>query len=152
MAYSDLNYAPPKVVKAVFGLTDGKFTMLSVQGKFRFKRKYKNPLVLMDSLASLYEDRENIVVKRWGYDYESPQEKYESMMRTKLTGHPRCFFRISGDVPDAYYRAFYRGRALKVCIFVFDGIARCVCFSREHADELEQLFFAFDEGKVDVEG
>lgn len=152
MAYSDLNYAPPKVVKAVFGLTDGKFTMLSVQGKFRFKRKYKNPLVLMDSLASMYEDRENIVLKRWGYDYESPKEKYEKMMQTMLKGHPRCFFRISGDVPDAYYRAFYRGRALKVCVYVFDGFARCVCFSREHEDELEQLFFAFDEGKVDIEG
>lgn len=151
MAYSDLNYATPKMVKSVFGLTDGKFTMLSVQGKFRFKRKYKNPLVLMDSLASMYEDRENLVLKRWGYDYESPKEKYEKMMQTMLKSCPRCFFRVA-DVPEAYYRVFYRGRALKVCVFVFDGFAKCVCFSREHESDLELIYDAFDKGEVDIEG
>lgn len=151
MAYSDLNYASPKVVKAVFGLSEGKFTMLSVEGKFKFKRKYQNPLVLMDSLASMYDDRENIVLKKWGYDYESPKEKYEKMMQTQLKGHPRCFFRLS-DVPEGYYRVFYRSRAMKLCVFVYEGFARCVCFSRDFEDELEQLYFAFDEGKVDIEG
>jgi hypothetical protein len=42
MAYSDLNYAAPKVVKAVFGLTDAKIRDLVKEGKFRFLRKYKN--------------------------------------------------------------------------------------------------------------
>ena len=100
MAYSDLNYAPPKVVKAVFGLTDAKFTMLAVEGKFKFLRKYQNPLVYMDSIASLYEDRDNVVLKRWGYDYEAPREKYEKMLGTQLKGFPRCFFKAN-DVPDA---------------------------------------------------
>lgn len=152
MAYSDLNFVSPKVVKAVFGLTDGKFTMLATLGKFKFKRKYKNPLVLMDSLASIYEDRENMVLKRWGYDYEAPKDKYEKMMDTMLCGHPRCFFRVSEDVPEAYYRVFYQGRALKLCVYVFDGFARCVCFNRNHEDELELLYRAFEEGKIDIEG
>lgn len=152
MAYSDLNYAPPKVVKAAFGLTDGKFTMLAVEGKFRFKRKYKNPLVYMDSIASLYDDRDNLVLKRWGYDYEAPKEKYEKMMNTQLCGFPRCFFRVSADVPEAYYRVFYKGEAMKLCVYVFDGFLRCICFDRTREEQLETLYFAFEEGKVDIEG
>lgn len=151
MAYSDLNYAPPKVIKAVFGLTDKKFTMLAVEGKFKFLRKYQNPLVYMDSIASLYEDRENVVLKRWGYDYEAPREKYEKMLDTRLKGFPRCFFRVQ-DVPEAYYRVFYKGTSLKLCVYVFDGFLRCVCFSRDHEDQMEFLYKAFEEGKVDVEG
>ena len=152
MAYSDLNYAPPKLVKAVFGLTDGKFTMLAVEGKFKFKRKYKNPLVFMDSLASMYEDRENIVLKRWGYDYEAPKDKYFKMLDTQLKGYPRCFFRVSEEIPEAYYRVFYKGAALKLCVYIYEGFARCICFSRDNENELEQLYVAFEEGKVDIEG
>ena len=151
MAYSDLNYAPPKVVKAVFGLTDAKFTMLAVEGKFKFKRKYKNPLVYMSSIASLFEDRDNVVLKRWGYDFESPKAKYEKMLTGVLKGLPRCFFRVK-DVPDAYYRVFYKGEALKLCVFVYDGFMRCVCFDRSREHQLETLYFAFEEGRVDIEG
>ena len=151
MAYSDLNYEPPKVVKAVFGLTDGKFTALAVEGKFRFKRKYKNPLVLVDSLASMYEDRENVVLKRWGYDYEAPADKFAKMSKGQLIGRPKCFFRVSADIPEAYYRVFYKGEAMKVCVYIFDGFARCICFDRAKDHQLETLFFAFEEGRVDIE-
>lgn len=151
MAYSDLNYAVPKVVKAVFGLTDGQFTALATEGRFRFKRKYKNPLVLMDSLSSFFKDRENVVLKKWGYDYEAPKEKYEKMMATMLCGHPRCFFRVPEDIPEAYYRVFYEGRAMKLCVYVFEGYARCICFSRGYEEDLWTLFKAFDEGKIDIE-
>ena len=151
MAYSDLNYATPKVIKAVFGLTDAKFTMLAVEGKFQFLRKYKNPLVQMNSIASMFEDRDNIVLKRWGYDYESPKDKYEKMLTGVLKGLPRCFFRAN-DVPEAYYRVFYKGEAFKLCIFVYDGFMRCVCFDRSREHQLETLYFAFEEGRVDIEG
>lgn len=151
MAYSDLNYVSPKKLKRVFGLTDGKFTMLAVEGKFKFKRQYKNPLVYMDSVASLFDDRNGYVLKRWEYDYESPKEKLERLMATQLKGYPRCFFRVQG-VPDAYYRVFYKGEAMKLCVFVFDGILRCICFDRTRDYQLENLFFAFDEGNVEIEG
>lgn len=152
MAYSDLNYASPKMIKSIFGLTDKDFMVLTVHGKFKFKRKYKNPLVLMDSLAAMYEDRENIVMKRWGYDFESPKEKFEKMMDTQLKGYPRCFFRVGEDVPEAYYRVFHNGEALKLCVFVYDGFARCLCFTREKEEHLMRLYLAFEEGKVDIEG
>lgn len=151
MAYSDLNYATPKMIKAVFGLTDAKFTMLAVEGRFKFKRMYKNPLVYMSSISSMYADRENIVLKRWGYDYESPKDKYENMLTGILKGLPRCFFRVT-DVPDGYYRVFYKGDAFKLCIFVYDGFMRCVCFDRSREHQLEQLYFAYENGKVDIEG
>ena len=151
MAYSDLNYATPKQLKAAFGLSDGKFTALAIEGKLQFKRKYKKPLIFMDSVASIYEDRENIVLKRWGYDFESPKEKYEKMLATLIKGFPRCFFKVN-DVPEGYYRAFYNGGAMKLCVYIFDGMCRCICFNRDRESELEQLYFAFEEGKVDIEG
>lgn len=151
MAYSDLNFASPKVIKAAFGLSDAKFVMLSVEGKFKYKRKYKKPLVHMSSVSSLFEGRENIVLKRWGYDYESPKEKYEKMVTGPLKGLPRCFFRVK-DIPDAYYRVFYNGDAFKVCVFVFDGFMRCVCFDRAKEQQLETLYFAYEDGKIDIEG
>ena len=152
MAYSDLNYVSPKMLKAVFGITDRDFTMLTVEGKFSYKRKYKNPLILMDSVAALYQDRDNMVLKRWGYDYDSPKDKYKKMIQSSLKGMPRCFFRVSEDIPEAYYRIFYKGISLKICLFVFDGYAMCMCFSRNHEDYLEQIFHAFEEGKIDIEG
>lgn len=152
MAYSDLNYASPKVIKAVFGLTDAKFTMLAALGKFKFKRKYKHPLVYMDSIASMYEDRENLVLKRWGYDYESPKDKYAKILKSKWSGMPRCFFRVSEDIPEAYYRVFYKGECLRMCVFVFDGFLRCICYDRTKHEQLETLYFAFEDGKVDIEG
>jgi hypothetical protein len=151
MAYSDLNYASPKVVKAVFGLTDAKFAMLVVEGKFRLKRKYKNPLIYMDSIASMYEDRDTVVLKRWGYDYETPKEKYAKMLDTQLKGYPRCFFKVQ-DVPEAFYRVFYRGVSFKLCVYVFDGFLRCICFDRGREEQMEFLYKMFEEGKVDVEG
>ena len=151
MAYSDLNYVTPNKLKQVFGLTAGKFTMLAVEGKLRFKRQYKNPLVYMDSVASLYEDRDTYVMKRWDHDYEPVEDKMKKMMDTQLKGYPRCFFK-SGDVPDAYYRVFYRGEAMKLCVFVFGGFARVICFDRTRDYQLENLYFAFEEGKVDIEG
>ena len=150
MAYSDLNYVSPKMVKHIFSLSDGKFTMLAVNGSFRFLRKYKNPLILMDSIASIYEGRENLVMKKWGYDYESPKEKYVKMCESHLKGFPRCFFRVN-DVPEGYYRVFGKERALKLCVYVFDGFLRAVCFSRDHEADLEALYFAFEDGKVDLE-
>ena len=150
MAYSDLNYVAPKIVKHVFGLSEGTYTMLAINGSFKFLRKYKNPLITMDSLASIYEQRSNVVLKRWGYDYESPREKYAKMLDTQLKGFPRCFFRVN-DVPDGYNRAFHQSRALRLCIYVFDGFARVICFSRENEADLETLYFAFEEGKVDIE-
>lgn len=149
MAYSDLNYAAPKMVKAVFGLTDAKIRDLVKAGKFRFLRKYKNPLIYMDSIASMFEHRENIVLKKWGYDYESPRDKYKKMMDTLIKGFPRCFFKA--DMPEGYYRAFYKDEALKLCIYAFDGYVRCICFSRDREQQLEQLYLAFEEGKVDIE-
>lgn len=151
MAYSDLNYVSPKVLKHVFGLTDGKFTMLSVEGKFKFRRVYKNPLVYMDSIGSLYADRDTMVLKKWGYDYEAPKDKFAKMMNTQLKGYPRCFFRVN-DIPDGYYRVFYKGGALKLCVFVFDGILRCICFDRTRDEHMEWLFFAYEDGKIDIEG
>ena len=151
MAYSDLNYAIPKVVKAVFGLTDKQYTTYAANGRFRFYRKYKNPLILMDSLASFYSDRDNYVLKRWGYDYEVPKEKYQKMYDAHFKGYPRCFFRV-GDVPDAYYRVFYKGEAMKLCVFVIDGFVRIICFDRTREHQMEDLFFAFEHGKVDIEG
>lgn len=149
MAYSDLNYVSPKMVKAVFGLTDARIRDLVKEGKLRLKRKYKNPLVYMDSIAGLYEDRENIVLKKWGYDYESPEDKYRKMLDTLIKGFPRCFFKA--EIPDGYYRAFYGREALKLCIYAFGGYVRCICFSRERESQLEQLYLAFEEGKVDIE-
>jgi hypothetical protein len=151
MAYSDLNYVSPKLVKHIFGLSEGKYTMLAVNGSFKFKRMYKNPLILMDSLASMYNDREGLVLKRWGYDYETPKEKYEKMMSTLIKGYPRCFFRVN-DIPEAYYRAFYKGRALKICVFIIEGYARCVCFSRDYESDLELFYDMYDSGNVEVEG
>lgn len=153
MAYSDLNYVSPKKLKNVFGLTDGKFTMLAVEGKFKFLRKYKNPLVYMDSVASLYEERTTYVLKRWDYDYENIKDKYEKMMTASCShkGFPRCFFRVN-DVPEAHYRVFYRGEAMKLCVYVFDGIMRCICFDRTREHQLEDLFLAFEQGNVDIEG
>ena len=153
MAYSNLNFVSPKKLKSVFGLSDGKFTMLAVEGKFKFMRKYKNPLVYMDSIASLYEDRSTYVLKRWDYDYESVKDKYDQMMTSSCVykGLPRCFFRVN-DVPEAYYRVFYRGEAMKLCVYVFDGILRCICFDRTREYQLENLFFAFEQGNVDIEG
>ena len=149
MAYSDLNYAPPKVVKAVLGLTDGQFTKLAAEGKFKLLTRYKRPLVHMDSIAGFYEDRENIVLKKWGYDYESPRDKYNKMLQTVIKGFPRCFFKA--DIPEGYYRAFYNREALKLCVYAFDGYVRCICFSREWEHQLEQLYIAIEEGKVDIE-
>ena len=151
MAYSDLNYVPPKMVKAVFGLSEAQYTKMAANGGFRFYRKYKNPLILMDSLASMYSDRENYVLKKWGYDYETPKEKYDKMYESHFKGFPRCFFR-AWDVPDAYYRVFYRGEALKLCVFVIDGFVRIVCFDRTREHQMEDLFFAFEQGKIDIEG
>ena len=151
MAYSDLNYVPPKMVKAVFGLSEGQYTKLAANGGFRFYRKYKNPLILMDSLASFYSDRDNYVLKRWGYDYETPKEKYQKMYDAHFKGYPRCFFKVV-DVPDAYYRVFYRGEAMKLCVFVIDGFVRIICFDRTREHQIEDLFFAFEQGKIDIEG
>jgi hypothetical protein len=151
MAYSDLNYVAPKVLKHVFGMTDAKFNNLAVTGVFKFLRKYKKPLILMDSVALIYQERENIVLKRWGYDFESPQEKYKSLLETRIKGFPRCFFKVK-DIPDAYYRVFYKGRALKICVFVFDGYAKCICYSRDYEEDLELLYNFYEDGKVDIEG
>lgn len=151
MAYSDLNYASPKVIKKVFGLTDAKFTMLAVEGKFRFKRKYKNPLVYMESIASMYEDRDNLVVKRWGYDYQDPKEEYLKMKKI-YSGFPRVFFRAPEGAMDGYYRVFYKGEAMRVLLYVFDGFVKVVSFSRDFEDELDVLYEQFENGKVDWEG
>ena len=149
--YSDLNFAPPKVVKAVFGLTDKEFRDLVISGQLKVIKRYVNLLVRMENVASFYKDRDGIVLKRWGYDYEDPKDKYYKMVDTQLKGFPRCFFRVN-DIPDAYYRAFHKGKDLKVCVYVFDGFARCVCYSREHEEELMMLFKAYEEGRIEVEG
>lgn len=149
--YSDLNYLSPKQTKATFGFTGNEFTMMVARGQLKVIRQYGHPLVVVDSLASLYSDRDTMVLKRWGYDYESPREKYGKMLKSKLDSFPRCFFRVN-DVPEAYYRVFYKGKALKLCVFVFDGFVRCVCFSRKHDDELEMLYRAFEDGIIEIEG
>ena len=77
--------------------------------------------------------------------------KYAKMMDTQLKGYPRCFFRVS-DIPDGYYRVFYKGGALKLCVFVFGGILRCICFDRTRDEHMEWLFFAYEDGKIDIEG
>ena len=150
--YSDLNYTSVKQLKAVFGLTHMDFVKQVNNGKIRLKRKYKNPLVYVDSIGTLYEDRENVVMKMWTYDFEPPKEKYYKMLDSMLKGFPRCFFRVSDDVPEGYYRVFHKGTSYKLCVYVFEGFARCVCFSREHEEELMLLYKAFEEGRVDIEG
>lgn len=148
--YTDLHYISPKQFKAAFGLTDGQFTKLCTKGKLRFKRKYKNPLIYADSIASLYEERSTLVLKRWGYDYESPRDKHQKML-DKLGCFPRCFFRVE-NIPDGYYRAFYKNEEMRLLVFVFDGFARCLCYTRKKHANLETLFWAYENNNIDIEG
>lgn len=148
--YSDLNYATPKMVRTVFGLTERDYLERAKEGRFVFLTRYQRSLITMDSLSSFYRDRENLVAKRWGYDYESPEDKYGKMLDTQLKGFPRCFFRC--DAPDGYYRILHREGAMKICMYVFGGYARCICFSRGKEDELFELYRAYDEGRIDWEG
>ena len=149
---SELNYACAKHVRNAFGWTEGELLNMIVAGKVQMYRKYKDPLVMLDSLATaMYSDRENVVMKRWDYDYESVQKKYAKVVK-KLFCFPRCFFTVDGSIPEGYYRVFYRQRMMRMLVYVHDGYAKCVCSNRENDMELEEVFKANLEGRIDWEG
>lgn len=151
LTHSELNFACAMHVRHAFGLTKGELMNMIVAGKVKMYRKYKDPLVVLDSLAeAMYPERDNMVMKRWGYDYESVQKKYEKVLK-KLFCFPRCFFKAEG-APVGFYRVFLKGRCLKVLVYVMEDYVKCICYNREKEDELETVYRAFLEGSIDWEG
>lgn len=152
LTHSELNFACAKHVRNAFGFTEGELMNLIVAGKVQMYRKYKDPLVVLDSLATaMYSDRENVVMKRWDYDYESVQKKYAKVLK-KLFCFPRCFFKAEEGIADGYYRVFYQQRMLRMLVYVMDGVVKCVCYNRENDSELELVYRASIENRIDWEG
>lgn len=147
--YSELNYACAKHVRYAFGFTEGQFIDMVAKGRIQMYRKYKKPLVVIDSLAeAMYADRDNVVMKRWGYDYESVKDKFDKIMKP-LHGFPRCFFKA--DAPVGFYRVFYKKRMLRVLVYVMEDFVRCVCYNRTNQEDLETIYSAFLENRIDWE-
>lgn len=149
--YSDLNYALGKDVKTAYGLTQGQFVDLVTSSRLKLIRRYTKHLVTMDNIGKcFYSDRENVVLKRWEA-FSDVNEKFNEL-KDKLDCFPRCFFRM-GEATEGFYRVFYEGRALKIVVFVLgDGFMRSICYSRGHSDDLEILYKAYEDGRIDWEG
>lgn len=151
LTHSELNYAPAKHVRHAFGLTEGELINMIVAGKVQMYRRFKDPLVILDSLGTaMYGDRDTMVMKRWGHDYESIEKKFKKMVK-KLHTFPRCFFKVEGDVPQGHYRVFHKGRALKVLVYVLDGYVRCLCYNRDKEEELEEIYCALVDNRIEWE-
>jgi hypothetical protein len=146
---SEFNYACAKHVRYAFGLTEGQLLDMIAKGRVKMYRRFKNPLVIIDSLAeAMYADRDNVVLKRWGYDYESVHDKYAKAMKS-LHSFPRCFFKA--DAPVGFYRVFYRKKMLKVLVYVMEDFVRCICYNRPDFRDLETVYGAFAENRIDIE-
>ena len=149
--YSELNLEYPKHIRSLYGLSEKQFVDMCVKGKIKLFSKTKFPMVILDSIAnSFYEHRENVVLKLWKYDYEDINEKHEKMKKY-LFRFPKCFFRNEWNIPVGYYKVFYKRAMLKVCIFVMEDFIRGICFNWDNENDLEIIYNAFLEGKVDIE-
>lgn len=147
--YSELNFEYQKHVRYAFGLTEGQLIDMIAKGNIQVVRVKSKPMVMLDSLAeTFYADRDNIVMKRWGYDYEAVKDKYEKIMKP-LHGFPRCFFKT--EAPLGFYRVFYKKKMLRVLVYVMEDFVRCVCYNRTNQEDLETIFRAFLDGKIDWE-
>lgn len=145
---SDLNYTTPKELRAQYGLTDKEFRDLVTKGKLMYMTRYSKPLVTMDSVAeTFYGDNPKIVCKRWGNIFDDVVVKY-GKMKKKLSRFPKCFFKAT-DIPSGFYRLFYEGKCLKVCLFAMEGYARCICFSRDFESDLEFIFDSYEQGNLE---
>lgn len=150
--HSEFNFACPKHVRYAFGLTEGQLIEMIAKGKVQLyrKRQSKRPKVVIESLAeAFYSDRENVVMKRWGYDYESVEDKFEKTM-IPLHGFPRCFFKDE-KAKSGFYRVFHKKKMLSVLVFVMEDFVRCVCYNRTNQKDLETIYSAFMENKIDWE-
>lgn len=147
--HSEYNFACPKHVRYAFGLTEGQLIDMIAKGKVQIYRKGKRPQVDIDSLAeAFYADRDNVVMKKWGYDYESVEDKFEKILQP-LHGFPRCFFKA--DAPLGFYRVFYKKKMLRVLVYVMKDFVRCVCYNRTNQEDLETIYSAFLENRIDWE-
>lgn len=148
--YSAWNYDSAKLVRYAFGLSEYELVKMVAQGKVQMYRRIKRPLVILDSLGeAMYSDREDrMVMKKWNYDYESVEEKYEKAVKP-LHGFPRCFFKA--DAPIGHYRVFYKKKMLHVLVYVMEDFVRCVCYNRANHKDLETIYSAFLDGRIDWE-
>lgn len=150
LMYSEWNYGSSTQVRYAFGLSEGDLLKMIVQGKVQMYRRFKRPLVILDSLGeAMYSDREDrVVMKRWNYDYESVEDKYEKAL-TSLHSFPRCFFKA--EAPIGHYRVFYKKTMLHVLVYVMEDFVRCVCYNRANHKDLETIYSAFLENRIDWE-